>query len=227
MIPYEPTGYYRLQQVTYECKRYEKTEIRSYSSLVQVPAICHCAFQRKLAVPFHVRAWTEGLATPIPLLTTRSFTNGIVSEQSPADGTSPPATQKGSVSLQPSSFLLTRTASHFSFTVMTYSLPRLECRADPPFMYHEITAQSRHNCTFFFIPVTGTNVTTLVPPFPYPFPDGFAAPALSSSITTRYTRAGTTTNTPSRTRTLTPKSLPTPRAQNSHSRSLSSFCSLP
>ncbi len=57
----------------------------------------------------------------IRLLIARSFTvtNGIVSDQSPANGTSLPDTQKGS-SLQRSSFLLTRTASHFSFTAMTY-----------------------------------------------------------------------------------------------------------
>lgn len=53
-----------------------------------------------------------------------------------------------------------------------------------------ITAHSGQNCTSFFIPVTVTNVTTLVEPFPYPFPDGYAATGLSNSITTRDAPAG-------------------------------------
>jgi pimeloyl-ACP methyl ester carboxylesterase len=53
-----------------------------------------------------------------------------------------------------------------------------------------INAQSAHKCTSFFVPVTVTNVTTLIPPFPYPFKDGYAATALSNFITARDTPAG-------------------------------------
>ena len=42
-----------------------------------------------------------------------------------------------------------------------------------------------NNCTSFFLPVTITNVTTIVPPFPYPLPDGYAATGLSNIITAR------------------------------------------
>lgn len=52
-----------------------------------------------------------------------------------------------------------------------------------------INAQSGHNCTSFFLPVTVTNVTTVVPPFPYPLKDGYAATSLSNFITARDTPA--------------------------------------
>lgn len=53
-----------------------------------------------------------------------------------------------------------------------------------------INAQSGRNCTSFFLPVTVTNVTTVIPPFPYPLPDGYAATALSNAITARDAAAG-------------------------------------
>ena len=46
-------------------------------------------------------------------------------------------------------------------------------------------AQSGYNCTSFLVPITVTNITTIIPPFPHPFPDGYAATALSNAITLR------------------------------------------
>jgi hypothetical protein len=46
-----------------------------------------------------------------------------------------------------------------------------------------INAQSGHNCTSFLVPVAVTNVTTVVPPFPYSLKDGYATTSLSIFIT--------------------------------------------
>ncbi len=48
-----------------------------------------------------------------------------------------------------------------------------------------IHAQSTYNCTSFFVPITVTNVTTIIPPFPHPFPNGYAATSLANAITQR------------------------------------------
>jgi hypothetical protein len=53
-----------------------------------------------------------------------------------------------------------------------------------------INAQSAHNCPSFFVPVTVTNVTTIVPPFPCPLKDGYAATSPSNFITARDSPAG-------------------------------------
>jgi pimeloyl-ACP methyl ester carboxylesterase len=42
-----------------------------------------------------------------------------------------------------------------------------------------------YTCTDAIVPLSVTNITTIVPPFPYPFPDGYAATAFSNAATLR------------------------------------------
>ena len=48
-----------------------------------------------------------------------------------------------------------------------------------------VFAAPSYTCKSFFVPVTISNVTTVVPPFPYPFPDGYAAVAFANAATYR------------------------------------------
>lgn len=67
-------------------------------------------------------------------------------------------------------------------------------------LYHSTSAvaaptdseASTYACTTFLAPVNVTNVTTIVPPFPYPFSNGYAATAFGNSITSRDAAAKTT-----------------------------------
>jgi hypothetical protein len=42
-----------------------------------------------------------------------------------------------------------------------------------------------YTCTDAIVPLPVKNITTIVPPFPYPFPDGYAATAFSNAATLR------------------------------------------